>query len=137
MLPEPIRALIVDEQARHANRLIEGVDLEAYLAKLGEKAELLSDSVAGRCRGVVAFYCNDESTKQAFLTLVLVASADRGAGLGRALVGCVLDIARHRGFLSCRLEVAQGNDVGRRMYKSLGFRIVQEKGERHVMEVAL
>jgi ribosomal-protein-alanine N-acetyltransferase len=76
-------------------------------------------------------------TKQAFITLVLVDSTERGHGLGRALVGCVLDIARRRGFTSCRLEVAAHNEIARAMYLSLGFRRVDERLERHVMEIAL
>ena len=101
MLPDAIKSLILEEQARQSNRFVEGVDLEEYLVKLGEKAEILSDSVHGRCRGLVAYYCNDESTRQAFVTLVLVNPLDRGLGLGAALLSCVLSMARSRGFTTC------------------------------------
>jgi ribosomal protein S18 acetylase RimI-like enzyme len=136
-LPESIRSLILDEQARLDNHFIEGVDLDAYLAKLGDSAEILSDSAAGRCRGVVAFYCNDATTRQAYITLVLVDPGDRGSGLGRALVGGVLDIARRRGFTSCRLEVAKRNDIARAMYLAIGFRVIEDRTEKDLLEIAL
>jgi ribosomal protein S18 acetylase RimI-like enzyme len=137
MLPESIRSLILDEQTRQGNRFIEGVDLEEYLAKLADRAEILSDCVAGRCRGFVAFYCNDESTKQAFITLALVDPRDRGIGIGRTLVACALDLARRRGFRSCRLEVAQRNDTADELYLSLGFRVVETRATTHVLEIGL
>ena len=109
MFPASIRALISDELARTPDLLPDGVDLEAYLEKLGEKAEILSDWEGGRYRGLVAFYCNDEATRQAFITLVLVDPRDRRAGIARALVTGVLHRARQRGFVACRLEVAHDN----------------------------
>lgn len=136
-LHDSIRSLILAEQTRQENRFIEGVDLDEYLAKLADRAEILSDSVAGRCRGVVAFYCNDESTKQAYITLVLVDPRDRGLGIGRALVACVLDLAKRRGFTSCRLEVAQRNEAAHAMYLSLGFRVVGSSAHKHLLEIGL
>lgn len=137
MLPESVRSLILDEQARLENRFIEDVDLEAYLAKLGDRAEILSDCAGGRCRGFVAFYCNDQSTRQAYITLVLIAPDQRGTGLGRSLVACVLEIARRRGFGSCRLEVAKRNAAAHAMYGSVGFRVVEDRGHKDLLEIAL
>jgi len=137
MLPDSIRSLILDEQARQANRFIEGVDLDDYLNKLGAMAEILSDSTAGRCRGFVAYYCNDLATKQVFVTLVLVNPLDRGLGIGGALLSCVLALARARGFTSCRLEVSRDNEPAQAFYRSLGFRHVGGGSAKDVLEVAL
>lgn len=137
MLPELIRSLILDEHARQGNRFVEGVDLDEYLTKLGERAEILSDSSDGRCRGFVAFYCNDHATRQAFITLVLVNPLDRGMGIGRALVGCVLDLAKRRGFTSCRLEAARRNETAQAMYQSLGFRVVEDRANTSLLEIGL
>jgi len=110
LAPE-IRALILAEQAKQDGRFIEGVDVDVYIAKLGEHAELLTDSSGGRVRGLVAYYCNDQASRCAYVSLVLVDPLDRGHRLGSALVRCVMDIARGRGFGWCRLEVAAGNDA--------------------------
>jgi ribosomal protein S18 acetylase RimI-like enzyme len=136
MLHESIRSLILAEQARGGG-FIEDVDLDTYLAKLGASAEILSDIIAGRCRGFVAFYCNDTATRQAYITLVLVDPQDRGTGLGGALVSGVLEIARRRGFTSCRLEVATRNTAAHAIYLSLGFRVVEERGHKNLLEIAL
>lgn len=137
MLPDSIRSLILDECTRQQDRFIQDVDLDEYLAKLSERAEILSDCVGGRCRGFVAFYCNDESTKQAFITLVLVDPHDRGVGIGRALVACVLDLAKRRGFTSCRLEVDPRNEVAHALYLSLGFCVVDARAPKHRLEIGL
>ena len=137
MLPDSIRSLILEEQLRQGHQFVEGVDLDAYLTKLGDSAEILADCVAGRCRGFVAFYCNDDSTKQAFITLVLVDPRDRGSGLGAALITCVLDVARRRGFTSCRLEVAQHNERARTWYHSLGFAVLEVRAQKLLLEIGL
>lgn len=135
MLPDPIITLIRDEHTRQANRFVEGVDFEAYLAKLGERAEILSDSAEGRCRGLVAFYCNNQVTKQAFITLVVVDPRDRQLGIGRALVACVLELAKGRGFTSCRLEVAKRNEAAHALYLSMGFRFVEGRAGKDLLEI--
>ena len=137
MLPKSIRSLIVEEQARQGGRFIEGVGLDEYLTKLGGQAEVLADSVDGRCRGFVAYYCNDETTKQAYITLVLVDPRDRGLGIGQSLVACVLDQARRRGFTSCRLEVMRDNAAAQAMYRSLGFRVVEQRSGKDLLEITL
>jgi len=137
MLPDAIRTLIEDEQHRQGGHLVEGIDLDQYLKKLGECAELLSDSVAGRCRGFVAFYCNDESTRQAYITMVLVAPEYRRLGIASALVSCVLTLARRRGFTTCRLEVAESNVGAYSVYTALGFVLVERRGPRQLLEVRL
>ena len=137
MLSEPIRSLVLEEQSRQGDRFIEGVDLDRYLAKLDAHAEILSDCTNGRCRGVVAFYCNDLSTRTAFITLVVVDPRDREHGVGRALVHAALELARGRGFTSCRLEVASHNDAAQSLYRSLGFRPVQSNATKDLLEVEL
>lgn len=135
MLPDAVALLIREEQVRQAGRFIEGVDLDAYLAKLGERAEIVTDSVDERYRGFVAFYCNDLAARRAFITLVLVDPRDRGQGVGRALVGRVLDMVKARGFTSCELEVGPANAAARSLYEGLGFRLVERRGPRDLLAV--
>jgi ribosomal protein S18 acetylase RimI-like enzyme len=137
MLPDSIRSLILEEHAHQDSHFIEGVDIDLYLAKLADKAEIVSDSLSGRCRGFVAFYCNDMTTKQAYITLVLVDPRDRGLGLGRALVALVLNVAKSRGFTSCRLEVSKRNQAAHDMYVSQGFRLVEDRPNTYLLEIDL
>ena len=137
MLSESIRSLILDEQTRQSGRFIEGVELQDYLAKLGEQSEILSDSSGAECRGFVAFYCNDQSSRQAYITLVLVDPRHRGSGLGRSLVQAVLEIAKRRGYQSCRLEVASCNSPAHAMYLAMGFRVVGQRASKDLLEITL
>ena len=68
---------------------------------------------------------------------MLVAPQHRGKGLGRDLVGCVLDMARQRGFAKCRLEVIKSNSIAYGLYVLLGFRIIEDRGEKLFLEVDL
>ena len=134
MITDAIKTLILEEQQRQAGRFIDAPDLDGYLQKLDARAEILSDTEGSRCRGFVAYYCNDQSTRRAFITLVLVAPQDRGSGLGKALVLGVLEICRQRGFASCRLEVRADNGAALAMYQSLGFAPVGERGSTQILE---
>lgn len=137
MLPDAVATLIRDEQDRSAGRFIAQPDLDAYLQKLGRQADALADTRDGRCLGVVAFYANDQATRRAFITLVLVAPEARGSGLGAALVDGALGICRARGFRTCQLEVRHDNAPALAVYRRLGFVVVEDRGDRALMEVAL
>jgi len=136
MLPHSIKTLILDEQSRQSGQFIE-IEFDAYIAKLEAKAEIVADFIDDRCRGFVAYYCNDINTKIAFITLVLVDPQDRGLGIGQALTLFVLNIARLRGFNACRLEVKKSNKVAYNMYLSHGFYLVEDRIETYLMEIML
>lgn len=133
MLEPSVRELILAEQERH--RFIEGVDINEYLAKLAARAEFLTAAGDGRCRGVVAYYANDQVTRRGFITLVLVNPLDRGTGVGRALVSCALELMKQRGLAACRLEVAHANTAARALYDSLGFTVVEGRAQRALLEI--
>lgn len=134
MLPDSIKTLISDEQARQNGQFI-NIGLDTYFEKIEEKAEFVADFIKGRCRGFVAYYCNDKKTKTAFITLVLVNPLDRGLGLGQALTDFVLNIAKSRGFAKCRLEVKKTNSAAYYIYKTLGFCTIEDRNEMYLMEV--
>ena len=138
MLPADVEALIREEQARQGGAFIaEDVPLDVYLRKLGSGAEIAAHSEGGRCRGAVAFYCNDAVGKTAFISLIVVDPRDRNRGLGEMLVGYVMATARKRGFAACRLEVQRDNGPARALYASRGFTVVEQRGDRELLEVTL
>lgn len=136
MLPDSIKVLIHEEQVRQDGCFIK-IDLDTYLVKLDANAEIVADFIDGRCRGFVAYYCNDMNTKHAFITLVLVDPQDRGLGLGQALTKFVLSVARYRGFKVCRLEVNKANQIAYDMYLDQGFYLLEDRGEMCLLEVVL
>jgi ribosomal protein S18 acetylase RimI-like enzyme len=134
---EAIRSLVVAEQMRQDSRFIESVDIDGYFAKLLARAEWLTEIDGDRLRGVVAYYCNDTAMRRAYISLVLVDPRDRGSGLGKALVLRALDVARARGFKSCRLEVNPSNEPAYAVYRALGFTLVEARATRHLLEAPL
>ena len=58
---------------------------------------------------------------QGELTNVAVAQGQRGRGLGRHLIGRVLDRARDRGVTTMYLEVRSSNDRALEIYRRFGF----------------
>lgn len=63
------------------------------------------------------------------LRWVLARPEVRGAGLGRRLVERSLDYCRERGVRQVYLETTGGLEASRRLYDSLGFRLVSETRE--------
>ncbi len=56
------------------------------------------------------------------LEFIVTAPAFRGQGVGRSLLGAVLDWARAMGAMIVRLEVRASNTAALRLYRSAGFR---------------
>jgi ribosomal protein S18 acetylase RimI-like enzyme len=137
MLSEDMKSLILEEQVRQGDKLMPSTYVETYLRKLDEKAEIISLCCAGDCKGFVAYYCNDTVTQMAYVSLVLVAPMERRKGIGRTLMTIVLEIAKRRGFESCRLEVGKGNEAAYELYVSMGFEVLMDRGDRYLMEIRL
>ncbi|MDT9701955.1 GNAT family N-acetyltransferase, partial [Streptomyces sp. P17] len=89
------------------------------------------------CAGFVAFYCNNPSKEDAFITLVLVSPFFRGRGISNILLSCVLDICKSRNFKTCTLEVKNNNLSAIRVYSNLGFLKVEENEEKTIMKIKL
>lgn len=132
---EEIRKLILREQARDASFI--GVDLHSYMEKLMSSAEFFLHLDKGLCRGFIAYYCNDETTLTAYVTLILVAPESRRSGLGRLLIDSVIEQARNRGFRACRLEVNSSNLAAQAFYGKLGFYSIDDRAGKILMESKL
>jgi len=137
MLADSIRALILEEQARQHGRFIERGDFDQYLDKLGRQSEIVSLSEGDRCRGFIAFYCNDTATKRAYITLMAVSPADRRAGLGRTLVLSVINIAKGRAFRFLGLEIADRNEASLALFLTMGFSVTERRASSSLLEIRL
>lgn len=130
-----LRELAAAEQAVDGQFI--DVDFEPYLQKIWDKADWFVEFQAGKCCGFVAYYCNDQASRVAYITLLLVAPNCRGSGLGRQLVEHVMSTARRKGFTSCRLEVAKGNNQAEAFYRKLGFVRSEERPTKRLLEILL
>ncbi|QQZ37590.1 GNAT family N-acetyltransferase [Pseudomonas sp. SK2] len=129
--------LVKAEQVAQCGRFIQGVSVDEYLNKIKKSAEFLTHSINGQCAGFVAFYCNDQRGKQAFITLLLVAPDFRGQKVASALLGGVFSLSRSRGFHTCQLEVDIDNCAAIKLYEKFGFRSVLSEGSRNKMVCVL
>ena len=134
-LSEGIINLIRDEQIRQGGRFIpEG---QEYLQKLIDKAELVSHGSSSKCLGFVFFYCNDPEKKSSYITLLMVSPDSRRTGIGASLVKYVLEQTQQRGFKVCCLEVKKDNGGAIKLYQSVGFCEIEDRGDRYLMQAAV
>lgn len=131
-LPKKIIDLILVEQIRQMGNFVPEDD--GYLEKLADKAELLSHDSLDQCLGFVFFYCNDPAKYSSYITLLMVAQASRKSGIGAALVQYVLTLTAQRGFKVCRLEVRKENAAAIKLYETMGFFQLEDRGDRYLME---
>lgn len=132
---DEIANLIRAESASGA--IFADIDVDEYLRKLVASAEFCVHLDKGRCAGFVAYYCNDETTRIAYITLILLAREARGSGIGRALTQYVIGQARERGFVACRLQVRKSNPRAQKFYRELGFEKIGADEVRDLMEFKL
>jgi ribosomal protein S18 acetylase RimI-like enzyme len=136
-LYDALKRLITEADARAPYSLLNGQDVDAYVDKLKNKAEVLTWLDSGDVIGVIAFYCNDPKKQAAFITMVLVDPKSAGRGIGRALTNQVLSVARSRGFASVKLSVHRDNFPARRTYEACGFEIIDDTSDYLGMEATL
>lgn len=106
---------------------LDTVDLAGWLATPDLTMwSAVADDAPGRLAGHVQLRRLDAVTGR--LCRVAVSPALRGRGLGRPLVGAVLDVAREAGLARVTLGVRDDNAPALRVYSSLGFR---DTGEEH------
>lgn len=101
--------------------LTERVDLTEYVAKLmGEGFALVAEEV-GDVRGVAAGYANDSRGRTAYLSVIAVDGAARGAGVGSLLLSAFELEAAARGMHLVSLHTAAENSASRAMYERCGY----------------
>lgn len=135
-IQEKIHQLIVAEQVRQKGQFVD-VDIEEYIAKLFDKARFVISAERDVCHGFVAYYCNDEASRTAYITLVLVAPSARKEGLAQSLVSFVLDAVRRKNFSQCLLEVHKANIAALRLYEKLGFSVSEERASKYLLRIGL
>jgi GNAT superfamily N-acetyltransferase len=119
-----------DEWADRARLGAEGVDRVTFFALLD-----------GQIVGLVGGFRPDGAGAVVELVSMWTSPGSRRAGVGRALVGAVIDWARGRSATSVGLWVTQGNAPAERLYESMGFRATGERrslpSDRSRLEVRL
>jgi GNAT superfamily N-acetyltransferase len=101
--------------------LSERVDVAAYAGKLVARARRFEAWEGELLVGLVAAYCNDEVSRQGFITSVSVLPAYSGRGIGTRLMADCIAHADSVGMTQMNLEVGRMNSRAIGVYAKLGF----------------
>ena len=82
----------------------------------------------GRLYAIAAILRDYPTDGTWYLGFMIVDTARRGSGLGRAIYGAIEDWAATRGATEIRLAVLEANEAGERFWRSLGFGEVRRVG---------
>ena len=132
-----LRELLDSERQTVDYSVLSDQEIDTYIRKISDLAEISSLTEVGGIKGFIAFYCNDPAKDSAFITMLIVNPSCRGQGIGHALVSFVLSIMRTRLFRVCRLQVHQDNIAAIKLYENCGFIIIEDNTEYHLMECVL
>jgi putative acetyltransferase len=94
-------------------------ELEAYYGQPGRRFDVLVEEATGAVIGSVALVPVDAG--EAELRKMYLAAEHRRRGLGRAMLGHALHVARELGYRRVRLETATCLDAAIRLYEQYGF----------------
>lgn len=72
-------------------------------------------------KGFIAFYDNNKTTKEAFLSMIIVAKECQGQGIGKRLLNIMIETCISNGMKSIVLEVARDNENAISFYERFGF----------------
>lgn len=102
------------------------VDVDEYVRKILANAERFEHWEDKELAGLVAIYCNDYETRQAFITMVSVMSKYGGRGIASDLLQRAIEHCRKLNFKEIRLEVRADNAKATRLYEKFGFVIIEK-----------
>jgi DNA-binding MarR family transcriptional regulator/GNAT superfamily N-acetyltransferase len=80
-----------------------------------------------RIVGSIAIDGQDLGNRQAHLRWFILDDGCRGSGTGRKLIEAALDFCDRFGFSECQLWTFKGLDAARKLYESVGFKLVHEE----------
>ncbi|MFU9813885.1 GNAT family N-acetyltransferase [Acinetobacter radioresistens] len=123
MFFDQIEHMVKTEYSLSGRDFIDVDNVDNYVNKIKNKAELVAHIVEGVCVGFIAFYANDEAKENAFITMVMIRSDMRGRKIAGSLLTAVLENLKSRGFKFCNLEVRTNNTNAIKLYENLGFKI--------------
>ena len=75
-------------------------------------------------RGIVAYCAMEVVADEVHIHNLAVSPEARRTGLARRLLALALEVAAHQGAFAAHLEVREGNEAARALYRGMGFREV-------------
>jgi len=99
-----------------------------FAGRLGEPCNGVWTAIQNdRIVGSIAIDGQDLGNRQAHLRWFILDDGCRGSGTGRKLIDAALDFCDRFGFSACQLWTFKGLDAARKLYESVGFKLVHEE----------
>lgn len=99
-----------------------------FAGRLGEPCNGVWTAIQNdRIVGSIAIDGQDLGNRQAHLRWFILDDGCRGSGTGRKLIEAALDFCDRFGFSECQLWTFKGLDAARKLYESVGFKLVHEE----------
>ena len=122
MSPDDLSEVLEIEQASFPTPWSEST-FRNLMRRVNARMWVAASPDAGIRGYAIAWFAGDEAE----LGDLAVDPAARGQGVGRALLGAVLDGARGQGICSVFLEVRESNVAARRLYERAGIQTVSRR----------
>ena len=110
--------------------LSQKVDIPSYVRKITDRGVVLACADGGQLLGFISFYCNDQETKCAHLSLMGVGREYRGRGIARALLQEAIGYVRKAGFQRIGSQTWHTNAASLKLHLELGFTVTDEIPDR-------
>jgi len=126
---EALESLLRACDAAFVPPLSSRVDINAYARKIAAHARLFEAWDGERLAGLLAMYCNDTTTRTAFVTSVSVLPDHARRGIAGALLRQAIDAASAAGMRLLALETGAGNAAALALYRKHGFETIDQAGD--------
>lgn len=114
--------------------LSQKVNLDEYVDKVLENAEIITKRINSEIAGITIFYCNDFVTLEAHAVVTGVKQKYRRMGIGKYLKEKQIETVKEKGFK--KLIFYTENPIAERLYKSLGGKVIDiDSNGRVKMEI--
>lgn len=98
------------------------VNLGQWLGKILKLGTVLVSGESQKLTGMIAFYCNDKESRQAFISFLGVETSVRRQGIGRTLLQEAIRICNRERMKSTLVTTWAGNTAAITLYKTFGFK---------------
>lgn len=124
---------ILNEFSDSLQSLRRGCEFRKTMAvKFAQNAKFLTiNSNREEVLGFAAFYCNDQDSLTAYLSMIAIKSEFRQCGYGKYLFDKMVDISLENQMKAIKLEVDRNNISALSFYKTLGF-VEEIQGEKTI-----
>ena len=112
-------------------------NVDNYVRKIFELAEIRVKRVNGQIVGMIAYYKNDPKRTTGFLSLLLVSPSFYRRGFATSLMREAMSDLRKSHYETLKLEVSKLNEKALKFYAKWSYAVEEDYQDRFVLSVKL